>query len=138
MRLLLTTIILIMLAQPALADGPPVIFNCEMFRICELSALTAKRERECRPTKLSTPITLIYKENEAFWIDDERYQFAEITQDEHNKYKFMGETTPYELKLSMPNSAFIFDKKASKWDNTLVTTMTSHQQTFVRFFVCKE
>lgn len=139
MRLLLTTIILTLLAQPVWADEGPVTFDCELKRVCELSFNRMDKQQECHSRTSTVKKELIYLGNEPFWFGDEKFNFDNSFLHRTSAFSFAGTS---EKKVILGEASefgnFIFRITFFKYGEHVTVTDASHQQTVGYYWTCKE
>ncbi len=139
MRLILTTIILTMFAQPIWADDAPVTFECEMKRYCDLNFSNMDKQKECREPIKPTKQELIYLGKEPFWFGDKKFNFDGSFLYRTSAYRFAG-TREEKVILGVVSEFgdFIYRITLFKIGDEVIETWTSHQNTHAKYWSCKE
>jgi len=127
---------LIFILSPAFSDEPPVSFKCELKRICELSVPLLEKNKECRNVS-GHQVDLIFYEREGFWFNDLKYEFDREILTNQSEYIFAGSAKVRKLDLALGTGFFHYRRTIHKNLNNLMAVEASHQQIFVRHYICK-
>ena len=137
MRLPLITVILMIFAPTVWADQPPVTFDCELKRKCNLVFFEMEKQKECGNVQGKNK-ELIYLGKQPFWFGSDKFEFDDSFLYRTNEYTFAGtRKRTVTLGEASEYGDFIYRVTFFKYGENVTLVEASHQQTIGYHWVCK-